>query len=824
MKKLLLFFFIFALLPESLVAQDCPCDPVSEINICYLPWEQYCPTSCHNCGLTLNCSIQEVGITQKLLNPDNFGPDGISPCRVNLVPIENLTSSSQINDNNCDIFYVGNYPKDSLTFTTDAAVSLLSEQTLNEIYAWSTECSQNLAIVPQAEAKIWGYTVEDENDNPNFPIPGANAFFAIFDGPFGIVSNFNQGGFFQGIITSTPASGFTPLAMDEQEKPTLVLDHATNDLIIGDIGYFSSMGGGALSEGDQVLNNNDRLACNIFALGCDIANGDIIQHQSLEICNGGFHISPSGAILTEEGNYLDTLFSSLDCDTIINTQITVLDNQLEIIEELCSGDPFEVLVGSTTYNENNPVGTELLVNSAGCDSMVTVQLNFLENSELIVENHYCVDEQVNLVFNNVFYNNANPSGVEQLMNAEGCDSFIYIDLVFDLEDELIDINLQFCEGSSEQIVIGSAIFTVNSSSATISVPGPNCDTIYDVSVEILENSTFIFDETICKNTNQIFTINGTEYGETNLQGFEIIPNDIGCDSFITIELKLLEDFISVFDEHLCANDFSTNFEINGNSYNLTNPVGQENFIAENGCDSTVLIDLQIEPLAENVLEVLVCPNKSIVFEGSSYTAGSIDTFIYSRPELCDSQLIVSFVESELNFPTLDTLVVLANDSDLIPINIPSNFSSSWEPQIGLSCNDCPAPSYSFEEGLENYQLSLTDENGCVQNYNLEIFKLTDPYIPDAFSPNKDGINDYFEIFFEPGLASTDIQIVDFQLFDRWGNLVKSIQNENWEPGFKFWDGRFKKEKAIPGVYVFTLNLEFLGAHSKSYSHSVTLLN
>lgn len=73
------------------------------------------------------------------------------------------------------------------------------------------------------------------------------------------------------------------------------------------------------------------------------------------------------------------------------------------------------------------------------------------------------------------------------------------------------------------------------------------------------------------------------------------------------------------------------------------------------------------------------------------------------------------------------------------------------------------------------------------------------YIPNAFSPNGDGINDEFRAY--PGC---DIHNFDMKIFNRWGGLV--FQTGDPEAG---WDGRFKGEKSLSGSYVFLVNFDLL---------------
>jgi len=80
------------------------------------------------------------------------------------------------------------------------------------------------------------------------------------------------------------------------------------------------------------------------------------------------------------------------------------------------------------------------------------------------------------------------------------------------------------------------------------------------------------------------------------------------------------------------------------------------------------------------------------------------------------------------------------------------------------------------------------------------------YIPTAFSPNFDGLNDYFRPFSESG----KIVAVEMEVFNRWGGLLYKGDR---------WDG----SELNPGVYVYVMTIQFDYGAIKQYAGSVTLL-
>jgi gliding motility-associated-like protein len=67
-------------------------------------------------------------------------------------------------------------------------------------------------------------------------------------------------------------------------------------------------------------------------------------------------------------------------------------------------------------------------------------------------------------------------------------------------------------------------------------------------------------------------------------------------------------------------------------------------------------------------------------------------------------------------------------------------------------------------------------------------------MPNAFTPNGDGVNDVFRI-----PPRTSFSLKEFSVFDRWGNRVFSTQNIN-----EGWDGTLKGVWLNEGIYVYVI--------------------
>jgi gliding motility-associated-like protein len=149
-------------------------------------------------------------------------------------------------------------------------------------------------------------------------------------------------------------------------------------------------------------------------------------------------------------------------------------------------------------------------------------------------------------------------------------------------------------------------------------------------------------------------------------------------------------------------------------------------------------------------------------------------------------------------------------------------SFSWSPAGEyLSCTDCPDPLASPVTDVL-LTLTVTDSYGCSASDEvfLSVLKTRSLYVPNAFSPNGDGINDYFMIY--PGKEVS--RIVAFGVFDRQGNEVFRLSNHPVSgPENAWWDGSFRGRKLQPGVFAWYARIEFVDGVSEIIKGEVTLL-
>ncbi len=150
----------------------------------------------------------------------------------------------------------------------------------------------------------------------------------------------------------------------------------------------------------------------------------------------------------------------------------------------------------------------------------------------------------------------------------------------------------------------------------------------------------------------------------------------------------------------------------------------------------------------------------------------------------------------------------------------NNVSFSWTPAEGLDCIDCPAPKLQVPF-LPAYQLSVINDFLCADTATIKVSLLKDKlvYAPNAFSPNFDGFNDYFQLFPGCGLAS----IKKLEIVDRWGSVVFSKNEIDYTDAQVFWDGLVDGSEVPFGVYIWYAEIELVDGSRQKLFGDISLL-
>ncbi|HIF14908.1 MAG TPA: T9SS type B sorting domain-containing protein, partial [Bacteroidetes bacterium] len=347
---------------------------------------------------------------------------------------------------------------------------------------------------------------------------------------------------------------------------------------------------------------------------------------------------------------------------------------------------------------------------------------------------------------------------------------------------------------------------------------------FNVTLIIIDSVTKCTDTLIRENAIDVYELYAIITADT-LQGcspFSINFNDNSTsESFVT---KWAWDFGTGFFDStpippdvLFSNTIDTSYTV-------------ELWIEDNeGCqDSTqLIIDLNLYPKVAFTTDTNIsCPGMAISFSnltiadsGSIYTWHFGDSLTSDRihpfhtywengfyditlnvitPAGCDSTLKIDSFLYILSRPK-----ITISGGQALTINETAQlFASggitySWTPQTGLNDPYIPNP-VADPDDTTIYVVSVIDTNNCENKDSLTLI-VTIPeeplaLIPDAFSPNGDGQNDYLTII------DYDIETLSyFKVYNRWGQLL--FETNSLSNG---WDGTYKGEPQDMGTYIYLI--------------------
>jgi gliding motility-associated-like protein len=119
----------------------------------------------------------------------------------------------------------------------------------------------------------------------------------------------------------------------------------------------------------------------------------------------------------------------------------------------------------------------------------------------------------------------------------------------------------------------------------------------------------------------------------------------------------------------------------------------------------------------------------------------------------------------------------------------------------------------------SYRILATDTAGCSADTtimladNIPLPGCSDLFIPNAFTPNNDGRNDYFSFSVPAAFRDASVQV-----FGRWGNTVFAAKGNSF-----YWDGSYAGAKQPAGVYIYTFSYISPEGQRKNVKGTVTLL-
>jgi gliding motility-associated-like protein len=326
------------------------------------------------------------------------------------------------------------------------------------------------------------------------------------------------------------------------------------------------------------------------------------------------------------------------------------------------------------------------------------------------------------------------------------------------------------------------------------------------------------DDIICEGTPVTFTAS-----PAGLTTYEFFDNGIPADSS-------------------SSNTWTTSTLQPGNTITV---VGT-NVICSSSPSNAISIQVVPAPFVDAGIDREICISNTIIpLTGYSPSGGT-----WSGPGIIDAnagtfnpnisgtginQLFYTYTDSVTLCPATDTLLFTVHDLPdasffASPVLVETDSSAPvtftytgtpatqylWNFGDGYTSTDANPVHYYADTGFYTISLIVTNSNGCidtvVRTRYIEVINKPVLFIPDAFSPNGDGVND--ELF----IYGSGFKEFTFRIFDRWGTQVYESSSLN-----QGWKGTFNGKELEQGVYVYMFKAVYTNNTIHNFKGSITLL-
>lgn len=171
--------------------------------------------------------------------------------------------------------------------------------------------------------------------------------------------------------------------------------------------------------------------------------------------------------------------------------------------------------------------------------------------------------------------------------------------------------------------------------------------------------------------------------------------------------------------------------------------------------------------------------------------------------------VVEFEYKRVSWNFEETIIEFEGNSSIATNNY------TWDFGNGKS-GSTPYKRVDYSEaGYYTVTLSSKTDKGCVGSITKSILIVPpfDAYVPTSFTPNGDGINDYF------GMEGVEfISAFDMRIFNRWGQEVFHSSNLKNQ-----WNGKYGNTALSPGLYTYTINISDAEGRPYEINGSIQLI-
>lgn len=480
---------------------------------------------------------------------------------------------------------------------------------------------------------------------------------------------------------------------------------------------------------------------------------------------------------------LEIITNAVGCDSVISIELLFVDDILDSISYFgCIDDGYSLITEMNVFNQSNPTGVEQYLTNSGCDSIVVYDFYYRELDSTMIFLDICNDENFELMIGDDTYNIINPIGETMLLNTVGCDSLVFIELSFS-ETKRDTFQYFGCQGDLFEYETSNSIYNEQFPIGEESyILANGCDSIHVIELFFAQQTSLQIDTILC---DEEFTVdvNGETFDITNPSGTIMLNNLFGCDSTITINLEYHTSFDTLVQYFGCSGD-GYSYQTSSTQYNEKNPTGVEVFETINGCDSIITVDLQFRANSNHLIDSMLCDEQDfeLILNGEIFSSSNPQgnqTLV--NAEGCDSIIMIDLQYSE---SFVDTVLYQGVSGDGY------TFSTSQT---------------TYDEGNPFGIESYIGASGCDSTIVVELY-FEDLecgfFLPNILHIQTNPPNNSFLLGVSPNCPLDFGEVI---IYDRYGNLIFRSQ----DPAFS-WQGMYDGNLVQQGIYTYIISYSLLG--------------
>lgn len=521
----------------------------------------------------------------------------------------------------------------------------------------------------------------------------------------------------------------------------------------------------------------------IPAPGCDTIRTLVLQVTALRrdsaivsICEG-YSVIVGARTYTTTGIYRDT-FATGACDSLHILDLRVGTYQRDtFVRNICAG-------GNVTVNGHTYTSTGIYRDtfaSASCGLIMLTDLRVNTPARDSTSRVICAGQSVSVGAHTY----ATTGVYRDTFATTGCDSIHVLDLLVRGYSR-DSVSRSICTGQS--VTIGLHTYTgtgvYRDTFATV-----GCDSIFTLDLHVAPYRTIVAAATIC--AGQSVSVGAHSYATSGVYRDTFATS--ACDSIYELHLTVLTPVLATEHVSICAGGAVA---VGPHSY-YTSGLYRDTLSAVSGCDSIHRLYLTVGVGKRDTSAAGFCTGSSLTLGGVTYTQPGTysDTIGTAGCDSIHTLIVVQWVAPSVHISAI-AAEVAAGDTVHLNASGQSSWQYHWTSDAELTSTSIPDPLVIISQPSWVI-VRITDTNSCTASDSLYI-RLGECdgsiFVPNAFTPNGDGINDLFRIY------GRCIRLNNLKIFNRWGEKVWETEDIN-----EAWDGTYRGARQPPEVYVYLIS-------------------